>query len=157
MYEVAKRLFIGTERDCFYSEKNEWAVIHACKFPCHQRALSYRGSLPSNHPHYLTYERGSHLFLNIIDPLQPLFKLPLFTASLDFIDNYIDERQVLIHCNHGLSRAPSIALLWLAKRKNAITNVSYRDAYTEFNKIYPQYQPGNGIAHYLLDHWLEIE
>lgn len=157
MLEVDENLYIGNERDCYHDERTGWALIHACKTPCHQRALAYRKSLPSSHPHYLTFEQGSHLFLNIIDPPQPLFKLPLFTESLNFIDKYIGERKVLIHCNHGFSRAPSIALLWLVKRKKTITNESYRAAYSEFRKKYPYYQPGTGISIYLTQHWDEIE
>ena len=53
MFEVYPNLFIGTQRDCFDTQIDDWAVIHACKSPCHQRALGYRGSLPKNHPNYL--------------------------------------------------------------------------------------------------------
>ena len=157
MYEVAKGLFIGTERDCFYSERNEWAVLHACKSPCHQRALNYRGSLSPTHPCYLTYERGNHLYLNIIDPPQPLFKPPLFIESLKFIDKHIKDRNILIHCNLGLSRAPSIALLWLAKRTDLISNESFQSAAISFKQIYPYFQPGHGISYYLTQNWSNFE
>ena len=113
MFEVFPNLFIGTERECFFTQRDDWGVIHACKSPCHQRALGYRGSLPKDHPNYLVYERENHLFLNIIDPNEPLFMPPLFTASLDFIEKHISKRKVLIHCNEGLSRSPSLALLYL--------------------------------------------
>ena len=157
MHDVIGILYIGNYVDCFYNENPEWAVIHACKSPCHQRVLRYRGSLLSNHPHYLTYEKGSHLYLNIIDPPQPLFKLPLFTESLSFIDKYISDRKILIHCNLGHSRAPSIALLWLAKRKKHISNESYLTALSDFKKIYPCYQPGSGISYYLQQNWKDID
>ena len=74
MIEVSEKLFIGDDRDCLFDERTDWAVIHACKHTCHQNAVGYRGNLPSNHPNYLTFERGNHLFLNIIDPEKPLFK-----------------------------------------------------------------------------------
>lgn len=136
-----------------YTKCNDWAIVHACKSPCHQRALRYKGSLPKTHPHYLTYEIENHLFLNMIDPPTPLFKPQLFTASLDFIEKHISERKVLIHCNLGLSRAPSIALLYLAKRTDAITNASYKEAIQEFIKLFPRYSPSRGIAIYLLKNW----
>jgi len=153
MFEVYPNLFVGNESDCFYHEKEHWAVIHACKSPCHQRILCYTGSLPENHPNYLVYENGNHLFLNIIDPPAPLFKTQLFTQSLDFISNRISERKVLIHCNNGLSRAPSIALLFLAKRFQAISNENFMLAATDFKKLYPYYQPGRGIVCYLAQNW----
>lgn len=153
MFEIYSDLFIGSQHDCFYGNRDEWAVIHACKSPCHQKALGYRGNLPSTDPHYLVYEAGNHLFLNIIDPPKPLFKIPLFIRSLDFIDRHISDRKVLIHCNHGFSRAPSIALLYLAKRLKLINNDSYEAAFSDFKEIYPYYQPGTGIAIYLSRNW----
>ncbi len=157
MFEVYPNLFIGTERDCFYTQKNKWAVIHACKSPCHQQALGYRGSLPKHHPHYLVYERGSDLFLNMIDPNEPLFMPPLFIASLDFIETHIAKRKVLIHCNLGLSRSPSLALLYLAKRAKVINGKSYEEATKDLIKLYPNYLPRKGIAHYLDLHWKELK
>jgi predicted protein tyrosine phosphatase len=157
MIEVYPNLFVGNDNDCFYHEKEHWAVIHACKSPCHQKILSYKGSLPQNHPNYLIYETTSHLFLNIIDPPNPLFKAQLFTRSLDFISNRIPERKVLVHCNNGLSRAPSIALLFLAKRTKKINNESYKQAVTDFKKLCPYYQPGTGIALYLFQNWQVLD
>jgi len=153
MIEVHPHLFVGTETDCFYDERKDWAVIHACKSPCHQRKLGYRGSLPQDHPNYLIYEENNHLFLNIIDPLTPLFKPQLFMRSLDFIECHIQERKVLVHCNNGLSRAPSIALLFLAKRARKISNGSFEEAVSDFRRFYPCYRPSKGIALYFLQNW----
>jgi len=157
MFEICQNLFIGNEFDCFFDNREDWAVIHACKSPCHQRALGYRKSLPSTHPNYLTYETGNHLVLNIIDPPAPLFKLPLFISSISFIDKHIQQRKILIHCNLGLSRAPSIGLLYLAKRTEVISNASYREAAQDFLKIFERYQPGRGIVIYLSNNWENIE
>lgn len=157
MIEVYPNLYVGTEGDCFYTEKNDWAIVHACKSPCHQRALNYKGNLPNYHPNYLTYEIGNHLFLNMIDPNEPLFMLPLFTSSLDFIEKHISKRKVLIHCNEGLSRAPSLSLLYLAKRAKTIDSESYEKATQNFLKLFPYYQPRRGIAIYLNLHWHEIK
>lgn len=153
MIEVYSNLFVGDDRSCFYSEKSEWAVVHACKIPCHQKAVDYTGSLSPNHPYYLIYEKPNHLFLNIIDPPCPMFPSQLFTKSLDFIDNHIEGRKVLVHCNNGLSRAPSIVLLFLAKRIERINNDSFKQAAIDFKKLYPYYQPGRGIVVYLSQNW----
>ena len=157
MFEVHARLFIGTERACFFTRRDDWAVIHACKSPCHQKALGYKGSLPNNHPNYLTYERENHLFLNMIDPNEPLFMPPLFLASLDFIEKHISERKVLIHCNEGLSRSPSLALLYLAKRAEIISGKSYGEAVKDFIKLFPSYRPGRGIVLYLQLNWKRLK
>jgi hypothetical protein len=157
MFEVYPNLFIGIERECFFTQRDDWAVIHACKSPCHQRALGYRGSLPKDHPNYLVYERGNHLFLNMIDPNEPLFMPPLFVVSLDFIEQHISKRKVLIHCNEGLSRSPSLALLYLAKRAGVINEKSYGLAVRDFVKLFPSYRPGRGIALYLELHWKKFK
>ena len=135
MFELYPHLFVGTIEECRLDQTDALAIVHACKSPCHQQVLNYRGSLPENHPNYLVYEKGNHLFLNMIDPPAPLFKAPLFTKSLEFIKRHIREREVLIHCNHGLSRSPSIVLLYLAKRTSAIRNESSARALISLGSI----------------------
>lgn len=92
----------------------------------------------------------------MIDPSTPLFPPQLFTKSLDFIDRHISTRKVLIHCNYGLSRAPSIALLYLAKRTKAINAQSYETALQDFIKRFPNYHPGSGIKLYLKTSWNDL-
>jgi predicted protein tyrosine phosphatase len=92
----------------------------------------------------------------MIDPDEPLFMPPLFIASLAFIEKHISNRKVMIHCNEGLSRAPSLALLYLAKRAKVIDDGSYRAAAKDFIKLFRFYQPGRGIALYLELHWKEL-
>ncbi|MFC1803526.1 hypothetical protein ACFL0D_06110 [Thermoproteota archaeon] len=156
MFKLVDKLFIGNEQDCFFAERTNWAVIHACKHLCHQQAVGYKGNLPDTHPNYLTLERGNHLFLNMIDPHIPLFKQKLFDDSLTFIQKHIEKRNVLIHCNLGFSRAPSIALIWLAKRTEIISDDSFQAALNEFREMYPLYQPGRGIVTYLSTMWDKI-
>lgn len=156
MLNIYKNLFIGNESDCFYGDRSGWVVVHACKHPCHQKALRYRGNLNESHPNYLVFEKGSHLFLNMVDMIQPLlhrFSKPIISSALNFIDKNIKSNNVLIHCNLGKSRSPALALLFLAKRKNVISNISYKQAKDEFIKLFPQYQPGQGIEIYLIKYW----
>lgn len=156
MNEVDKKLFVGDDGDCFYDERDGWAVIHACKHPCHQRAVGYTDNLNRNHPNYLILENKSHLFLNMVDMNMPLsheFTGPIVGSALDFMDKYIEGRSILIHCNLAQSRSPSLVLLYLAKRKKIISNESYQDAKEDFIKLYLQYNPGAGIETYLTNHW----
>jgi hypothetical protein len=83
MIEISDRLYVGNEYDCREGD-DEWAIVHACKSPCHQRAVGYRGKLRSSHPNYLVLEEENDLYLNIIDPPVPLFMPPLFTSFLKF-------------------------------------------------------------------------
>lgn len=151
--QLHTNLFIGDLNACFFNNKEGWVVVHACKSPCHQRALHYRGNLSETHPNYLTYEKDNHLFLNMIDPPQPLFKPSLFSHSLDFIEKHISNQQVLIHCNHGLSRSPSLALLYLSKRAGTVSGKDFTNARNEFTQIFPPFKPGIGISLYLQKNW----
>ncbi|MEM4721008.1 MAG: hypothetical protein QXT73_02960 [Candidatus Methanomethylicaceae archaeon] len=156
MRKVYERLFVGNELDCRNGGDN-WAVVHACKSPCHQRAVGYRGNLSSHHPHYLVLERGNDLFLNMIDPPTPLFMPTLFTEFLKFTKTHWNSgKNVLIHCNHGESRAPSLALLFLAKIVGMLPNDSYESAWKEYRKLDAGYQPGLGIQIHLATNWDQL-
>lgn len=63
----------------------------------------------------------------------------------------------MIHCNEGLSRSPSLALLYLASSNEAIDCQSYTSARQEFSEdYYPQYSPGGGIRTFLQQNWVEL-
>jgi hypothetical protein len=116
LIEVSPRLFIGDQSACCTGTE-EIAVVHACKDPCHRQAVGYTGSLPPGHPQYLACEDFFDLYMNLIDPPTPLFQLGSFAFFREFARvKFIDEGcSLLIHCNQGNSRAPSLALLYLAK------------------------------------------
>jgi hypothetical protein len=154
--QISERIFIGSELD-HRNGDDEWAIVHACKSPCHQLAVGYRGSLPTSHPNYLVLEEAGDLYLNMIDPPGPLFMPPLFTSFLEFAARQWEQgKKILIHCNQGESRAPSLGLLLLAKYKGEISDESYEKARGEFQMLYPFYQPGNGLQIYLTSHWHEF-
>lgn len=150
---VHERLMFGSLEDC--RVKGDIAVVHACKIPCHQNVLGYKGSLSPAHEHYLAYENGHHLYLNLIDPAAPLFKKETFDIFFRFVDREIEQRDVLIHCNLGQSRAPSLTLLYMAKRLGLLPDESYAAARRAFEKDYP-YTPSAGIVTYLTENWRSI-
>lgn len=156
MQEIYERVIVTNDLSCTRGN-DEVAVIHACKSPCHQGAVGYRGKLPSTHPNYLVLEQEYNLFLNIIDPPVPLFMPPLFTEFLAFANKHWSQgRKLLIHCNQGESRAPSLAMLFLAKGVFAIPDTSYEVARSEFEKLYPRYNPGKGIETYFSKNWTQL-
>lgn len=158
MQEIFKNIFIGSDRECNFNNSLDWAIVHACKYPCHVQSVGYRGSLPSTHPNYLVLEKEKHLFLNMVDmekEFSPIYTNPIMKSAMAFIEKHIDTQKILIHCNQGLSRSPSIALLYLAT-KGVIANGSYTGAVVEFQKLYPGFNPGRGIALYMNNNWNEI-
>jgi hypothetical protein len=156
MIEVHTRLNVGNIESCRAGLPG-FAVVHACKSPCHQKAVGYHGSLPSHHPNYLWLEQPQNLYLNLIDPPVPLFKIESFRCFLAFATaQYKEGATLLIHCNQGESRAPSLALLFLAKRIQAIPTGSFLEAKEAFSMLYPAYLPGRGIEQFLTMQWSEI-
>lgn len=123
-------------------------------FPVTGGAVGYQGSLSRSHPNYLSLRREQDLFLNIIDPPKPLFMPASFHTFLEFADcQWSQGGKLLIHCNQGESRAPSLALLFLAKRRFALDDRSYATARDQFTRLFPKYRPGPGIQEFLSANW----
>ncbi len=153
MRQIHERLFVADEGSC-RAGSAELAVVHACKSPCHQRAVGYKGSLSAQHPNYLVLRHPYDLYLNIIDPPVPLFKIETFVQFLLFAAEHYDRgASVLIHCNQGESRAPTLALLFLAKHLRAIPAGSFDAARATFAPLYLEYRPGRGIQQFLETNW----
>ncbi len=151
-YAISEYLSFGNQAGC-HSGTALRAVVHGCKIPCHQKAAGYQGTLDAAHPHYLAKDDAYNLFLNIIDPPVPLFKLESFRIFMEFMDRQCAEnRPVFIHCNQGQSRAPSLTLLYAAKRLGLFPADSYEAARAAFEKKYP-YAPGGGIETFLRKNW----
>ncbi|MEZ4860220.1 MAG: hypothetical protein R3C14_02885 [Caldilineaceae bacterium] len=79
MFMLWDDLQIGGVADCQRSGPG-LAVVHTCKYPYHAAAVGYTGSLPKAHRYYLALEHSGDLYLNLIDPPQPLFQVESFTA-----------------------------------------------------------------------------
>ncbi len=164
MIKIMNNLFIGTDEECYFKNSNfsfkelqeKSAVIHACKDPCHKEAVGYEGNLNSSHPNYLILARENDLFLNMVDmqsPLLPQYTDGMIETAMHFIERNIKDKVVFIHCNKGESRAPSIALIYAAKKAKIISNEGYYKAKADFSKILPGFQPGIGIEGYMIGQW----
>jgi protein-tyrosine phosphatase len=79
----------------------------------------------------------------------------MFEHFMDFVDRHIQDRLVIVHCRAGLSRSPSLVLLWLAKRTDVIPATSYLEAAEAFSARF-RYAPRAGIAIWLRDNWRRI-
>jgi predicted protein tyrosine phosphatase len=158
MIEVHPRLFIGTELD-YESQvrlQGGWWVVHACKEPYHRQLLGYASrAAPKTHPEYLFARREKKLFLNLVDVDDPNY-IPkeIMDEALAFIDDGMRSGdRLLVHCNQGESRSPSIGLLYLAARANSISSASLPEAEADFRRIYPHYNPKAGMRGFLLRYW----
>ena len=146
MIEICPNLFIGTVNDYELIKDDGWRVVHAAKEPYHRLALGYTGrSADKNHPEYLIAVREKRLILNLIDaPSASYIPKILIDTALDFIRKAIAGGfKVLVHCNSGQSRAPTIGLLYMASC--GMLTREFETSEAKFREIYPLYNPKSGM------------
>ena len=161
MISVPKtNLHIGSRADIGITNEQEWAFVHATQ-TIHYSLMGCDRKYnkpPKDHPNYIVLERDNHLSLNWVDGHASLYEWSgpaTFIKILDYIDKWIGKRKVLVHCDQGMSRGPTLGLLYLSKRLKLIPNTSYSSARAEFDKLYESYQP-SGIGDYVNEHWAKI-
>lgn len=140
MKEIIPNLFVGDINDC---NKENFAIIHACKHPCFLNALNLK-KVPKEHPNYLFYQEKNHLYLNLVDWSNGVPNRDIIVKILDetikFIEERIKNEKILIHCSKGTSRAPLICAYYL--RSKNILNKNFLD---EFKETYmPEFNLSQG-------------
>jgi hypothetical protein len=150
--EVFSNLFVGAEWDeqAIHGQTG-WFVIHACKEPWHSRALGYSpGKAAPKGPEYFFARREGRLILNLIDaPNVNFIPTEIIAAAVDAIQENIGQHKVLVHCNQGQSRSPSIAFLYLLKFSNLFAGQDLNASIAAFQKLYPPFNPGRGMADFV--------
>jgi hypothetical protein len=156
MIEVFPNLHVGSEQD----EQRirgapGWFVVHACKEPYHRQALGYSGRAASkDHPEYLIARRPGRLILNLVDVDNVNYiGAEIVDAALTAIHENIGSERILIHCNQGASRSPTIALLYLAQHADTFSGLTLDAALAAFRALYPHYNPARGMADYVRINW----
>lgn len=142
-----------------------YSILGCAKEPLHRRFARLDGSeedgyttrsMPSDNAEYLYAERSHALYLNMVDARDPkYFSKEMIYKGIDFIEREIsDGRDVLIVCNKGESRSPSIALLYLIEH-GYFDKFDYFDEIVEKFKIfyYQNYNPGLGIYVFMQRIW----
>ena len=156
MIEVFPNLHVGSEHD-EQSLRGQagWFFIHACKEPYHSRALGYSpGRSAPKGAEYFYARREGRLILNLIDAPNPNFiPAEIIDVAIETIHANINKTKILLHCNQGQSRSPSIALLYLLKYTNILGQKDMAAAIAAFRAIYPPYAPARGMAEYTRLNW----
>lgn len=161
MYQLLDtNLFVGSIEDAFLYLSDEWAVVHVTPI-IHYNIMGWdkkKEEVNKKNPNYVYYEKKDRLSLNWLDNLKEIDKCnghQTLIDVLDFIDRWIGNKKICVHCDHGFSRSPSICLLYLAKRTNYISNKSFAQAKKDFVQIYTKYTPSR-IGDYIKDNWEKI-
>jgi hypothetical protein len=142
---IVEDITIGGQDLC---EGWQGPVLHACRVPCWIRQIQPEGQRLAILP------VEDDLYLNLDDVRDPRYLyVRTFQAGMDWLDlnQWADP---LVHCNKGLSRAPTILLLWMA-RKRRISSFNFQSARHEF-EFDRDYRPGRGIEEFLTTRWEEL-
>ncbi|MFI5035581.1 MAG: hypothetical protein ACHQFZ_05195 [Acidimicrobiales bacterium] len=136
---------------------NDWAVVNTSKV-LHAQLVGVPQNQLKRTSHYLRLEREGLLSFNMIDGEARYFQMlgpEAFVDSLDFIDHWRGTRAVLVNCDRGMSRSPTVAMLYLAKRLHLLPDASFVEALLAFRRLYPNYDPG-GVGKFVSMHWASI-
>jgi hypothetical protein len=161
MYEqIIDRLYIGD--DAGYEKikgKDGWSCLRCCKDGPggHKELLGYHTLGAPKGPDYLWYRKNKHLMaLNIIDLEDPSFvPVPAIEEGIAFVTERMNAGdKVLVACNSGHSRSPSITMLYM--RSVGELPQPINRAKKIFKTLYPPYDPAHGIDFRVHELWDEI-
>lgn len=141
---VHEGLFVGPGSDTYGFQGS---ILHCAKEPWYVEAREKTGCLQICPNAILIHY--NEMALNLVDAVdKKYFPDEAINVGLRFItERFADGDPVLVHCNMGVSRSPSIAFLWMFE--HGFLDDDFRYALPQFKKLYPAYQPGNGVWHYL--------
>lgn len=151
MQEVYKDIFVGSKDDLRFTDEKEYAFVHATK------------TVFKKDDDEVVNEENNHLYLNWVDSKDSKYfnynneGVSVFIKVLDFIDKWINKRKVFLHCDEGVSRSPTIAMVYMAKRVKCINNRDYIYANRDFSDIYNSYWAGKGISDFVFKNWFNIK
>lgn len=153
MFKVSDNLFIGNDLDFkTASKQGGYSFVHCAKYPYWNDLPKTGEEIGANIAH-----RHQELFLNMVDSDEShYFSMPLFEYAFLFIDSELGKgRKVLVHCNKGVSRSPSVVMAYMA-RKGELTTETHLKCKKEFLKKYRYYAPSSGVAFFMLLNWKKI-
>lgn len=144
-------LYVGDMADCAGVDA-EWTVVHACRF-------CFANKFGAPKPGEWTKGEGSALWMNLENRHEPDYAVDQFKGFLTFAKNEMGTRRpMLIHGEKGESRAPMLALLFLAKVLHRIRNETFDQAWVDFEKVSEErFAPAEGLEMWMRDHWRELD
>jgi len=152
------KIHVGTREDSLLRNDPSWAVVNTAK-TVHVEVKGWSNAPPRDHSDYLAFEDGQLLSFNWVDGAARMYDWSgpeAFVRALDFIDKWYSSKNILVNCDLGQSRSPTVALLYLAKRLHLISDSSFATARSDFQAMFPGYAP-SGIADFVSAHWAEIK
>lgn len=158
MVEISPNVFVGGDDD--YEKvkvKSGWSCLRCAKFGSggHKDILGYETQAAPEGKNQYWVKKGNLMALNLLDLHDPNFiDTEMIQKGLNFIKDHVDNFKVLIACNHGYSRGPTIGLMWL--RTIGRMPYGFMQAEKHYRNIYPKYDPTLGIEQFARMHWPQL-
>jgi hypothetical protein len=156
MQEVAGKLYVGGSEGADFAEAIEGAaVVRLCDGEQFADVLRERGMFEAELD---VIDEPLTLILKLENAVSPGgYSVERFREAVRFISaHHAGDASVVVFGENGRSRAPSIALLYLAAQGD-IPASSYAEATGSFKfDRYEDYDPSRGLATFLSEHWTEL-
>ena len=156
MEEVISRLYVGGDNDYLkHKDDKEWSVLRCCKEGPggHRETLGYTTAGSPKGTEYLSVKGRKRLALNFIDPNDPNFiPVKMVETGIEYVGHRMSAGdKVLVACNAGHSRGPTVAMLYM----RGIGELPHNFITSEriFRTLYPEYDPGIGMRSFARTHW----
>lgn len=137
----------------------DYATLLCAKNPYHKEIVGYEGNLSRIHPNYLVVENPEQhiMALNMIDaPEKQYFSDEMVLAGIDFIGQQLNERNVLVVCNKGVSRSPTMCLMYLMAHGDFEKDQTHVQVFDSFRLNAVNWEPNTGILQYCIEFWDKI-
>jgi hypothetical protein len=152
-------LYVGDDSDDQEAAKKGYAILSACKDGPwgHRAALRYTTMGAPKGDHYFHATRGKRMVLNLLDLEDPEFiKEDVIFPALKFINKHLKAGdKVLVHCNAGHSRGPTIGMMFL--RTIGELPGGFLTSEKVFRALYPKYEPKAGMRTFAREHWQQLK
>lgn len=158
MEKIIDRIYVGSDEDVSEAKRRDYSRLTCAKDgpDGHRAMLGYTSLGAPKGEDYLFASKGHWAAMNCIDH-QDVDFIPtkMIYAGLKWAKKEYDAgRTILFHCNHGHSRGPTTALMFL--RAIGEMPSGFTSALKIFRTLYSEYDPTSGMrqkAHML---WKEL-
>ena len=159
MKQISPSVYVGDDSDYEkIKDDKSWVSVRCCKFGPggHKDTLGYETQGAPDGKDKYWVRRSNRLALNLLDLDDPNFIPPeMIQQALDYIRDHVDDKKVLVACNSGHSRGPTVGLMWL----RTLGRMPYGFMQSEKiyrNDIYPKFDPGTGIEQFARMRWASL-
>lgn len=160
MYKIINNLYVGPLSALPFAKECGFSILGCCKYPLHQQNARLAKadedgylSISRDEPEYYYAEREHALYCNLVDS-KDMDHIPDCTIerALNFIPDEISQgRKVFVTCNSGISRSPSIVMMYLIREGYFDLFDTFEEAVKQFKMKYPMYSPNRGFYDYTND------